>query len=169
MDQKVLISSYTRMMYFSYLSSISYVFALLGPVLASATMSVNLWLPFYLGLGLSIGAIPILLLVPKHTTPSRTDSRHREEPQLDTDETAPLIPASPDNPDQDGIATTSRYEPKFVQRLISEARKIFGRPNFPSLISIAVLLSVAGSSTSVYLLYLSKRYHRSFAEVPLFF
>jgi hypothetical protein len=46
-----------RTSYFAYISSLSYAFSLFGPILASTTMSLTLWLPFYLGTGLLIGAL----------------------------------------------------------------------------------------------------------------
>ena len=154
-----------RMIYFSYLSSISYAFALLGPVLASATMSLTLWLPFYLGLGLSLSALPILLLLPRQSTQPRDHSQPCEQPPNDTDEIAPLIS---DISDQDEIAATSKHRMGIVHRLVSEVKTVCERPNFLKLIAIGMLLSIAGSGTAIYLLYLSKRYHRTFIEVRCF-
>src|SRR6478735_8557406 len=56
-----------RAIYFGYMSSVSYVVALLGPALASATMSLSLSLPFWLGISLLLLAVPTIQRLPSPT------------------------------------------------------------------------------------------------------
>jgi MFS family permease len=49
---------------FAYTGSVNYVAILTGPALGAATMSLNIWLPFIIGLGLLVVAIPLTYYLP---------------------------------------------------------------------------------------------------------
>ena len=153
-----------RMSYFAYVSSLSYVFALLGPIIASATMSRDLWLPFYLGIGLLVGALPIVMFLPR---PATEDDRQRflNASVDDATEQTPLIA----DPSSQASDVGQKDNPSILQKLVGEVRVIrsliLGRPNFQQLIIITILLAIASSNTSVLVLYLSKRYNRTFESV----
>ncbi|KXJ89329.1 hypothetical protein Micbo1qcDRAFT_235174 [Microdochium bolleyi] len=83
----------SRATLFGYMSSITYVTNLLGPGLASATMSGVLWLPFVIGICLLLLAIPTTALLPEPEPKAARQTRHGR--QDDTDERQPFLPSSP--------------------------------------------------------------------------
>lgn len=153
-----------RTSYFAYVSSLSYVFSLFGPILASTTMSLNLWLPFYLGIGLLIGALPIIAFLPQPAL-HRTSANEATE---DATEETPLVHESIS---QDEPADTPRARPSITKRIFLELKDILylviGRPNFQQLLVTVLILGIASSNIGVLVLYISKRYGRTFAEVSI--
>ncbi|KAF2175188.1 major facilitator superfamily transporter [Zopfia rhizophila CBS 207.26] len=152
----------TRTSYFAYVSSLSYIFSLFGPILASTTMSLNLWLPFYLGIGLLIGAFPIIAFLPQPALHGTSAN----EPTVDATEETPLVNESMS---QDESADTPRVDSSITKGILLELKGILclvtGRPNFQLLLVTVLVLGIANSNTSVLVLYISKRYGRTFAEV----
>ncbi|KAF2476451.1 uncharacterized protein BDR25DRAFT_277581 [Lindgomyces ingoldianus] len=154
-----------RASYFSYISSISYVVAFIGPSLASFTMSQNLWLPFWLSISLLVVAAPTIKMLPETkrrpsapTTPTTTADHVAEA--------GPLLGKPSPSP--------SRYYNAFETgpggfRSISHAarklgRLIAGRKNFQVLLVSFFLTALASSDTKLLVQYISKRYEWTFAE-----
>ena len=127
-------------------------------------MSLNLWLPFYLGIGLLIGVLPIIAFLPQPAL-HRTSAN---EPTEDATEETPLVNESMS---QDESADTPRARPSIMKRILLELKDILylviGRPNFQQLLVTVLILGIASSNTGVLVLYISKRYGRTFAEVSI--
>lgn len=133
------------------MSSISYIVALLGPALASATMSVLLWLPFWIGICLLLLAIPTISSLPSE--PSSPGSRAYEEfPSL----------LQSTRGDRDSDLTlflgTKRRLRAFCSFLVSHPR------NFGLLLATFFLTSLASSDTKLLAQYISIRYRWTFAS-----
>ncbi|TLD15199.1 hypothetical protein PspLS_10764 [Pyricularia sp. CBS 133598] len=138
-----------RASYFGYMSSITYVVALVGPAFASATMSLNLWLPFIIGISLLFLASRVIPLIP--------DSRHDQRQE----ESLANIP-------------TSSY-PKFqgtqpaIQAIVHRLNFLYtfvaSRPrNFAFLLVSMFLTSLASADTKLLVQYISQRYTWSFSS-----
>lgn len=140
-----------RASYFGYMSSISYVVNLLGPALASGSMTVLLWLPFYIGIGLLAIAIPVISMLPDHgASSSRRDEQ--AEPLL----SSPLLKAQ----DSEHSALQS-----VVNRFRTLKTVLASHPrNFSLLLVCFLLASLASSDTKLLVQYISKRYHWTFAS-----
>lgn len=156
----------TRIKYFAYMSSMSYVFSLLGPVIASVTMSVNVWLPFYLGLGLLGCALPLTAIL---SSPPKAHYNN-ETPAIDSNgdltEAAPLIQEA----NEEGAPEAKPPSgPNIVWRVLPEMKEtlqfILGKRNLQQILIVVLLLGLAKSSMEILVVYLSKRYDRTFAEV----
>jgi hypothetical protein len=137
-----------RAAYFGYMSSISYVVALLGPALASATMSIMLWLPFWIGIALLLSCLPIIALLPNAGDGSLL--RAREAPS------SPLLKA-----------TESRRT--LLRSIAKRFSRLFGiitthSRNFTLLLFSFFLTSLASSDTKLLPQYISKRYEWLFAS-----
>lgn len=139
-----------RASYFGYMSSISYIVNLLGPALASASMTVLLWLPFYIGIALLTIAIPVISMLPDHgASSSRRDEQ--TEPLL----SSPLLKAQ----DSEHTALQS-----VVDRFRTLRTVLASHPrNFSLLLVCFHLASLASSDTKLLVQYISKRYHWTFA------
>lgn len=139
-----------RASYFGYMSSISYVVNLLGPALASASMTILLWLPFWIGITLLMIAVPIISLLPDHTTAAdRRDEQSR--PLL----SSPLLKA------QDPRPTVLQ---SVMGRFRALRAALASHPrNFSLLLACFLLASLASSDTKLLVQYISKRYRWTFA------
>ncbi|KAJ3544260.1 hypothetical protein NM208_g3150 [Fusarium decemcellulare] len=142
-----------RAIYFGYMSSVSYVVALLGPALASSTMTVSLWLPFWLGLLLLSVAVPTIYRLPSkgyHSDESRSPDEQRE----------PLL-SSPRLKAQDHHKSLLRSTAERLQTIhvivTTHSR------NFTLLLFSFMLTSLASSDTKLLVQYISGRYHWTFA------
>ncbi|KAJ9157593.1 Major facilitator superfamily transporter [Pleurostoma richardsiae] len=144
-----------RATYFGYMSSISYVVGLLGPALASATMTLLLWLPFWIGILLLLLAVPAITLLPS----TRTTSRNGSEPN---DEQARPLLSSPLLKAQDTEGSLLR---SVAGRFGTLHSIITSHPrNFSLLLLSFLLTSLASSDTKLLVQYISKRYHWTFAS-----
>ncbi|KAF5715954.1 hypothetical protein FMUND_6599 [Fusarium mundagurra] len=144
-----------RAIYFGYMSSVSYVVALLGPALASSTMSLSLWLPFWLGIFLLSLAIPAIQMLPKQgNTDIGTDGDDESQHE-------PLL-SSP------RIKAQSHHEPllqSVIDRLQTIKTIIVSHPkNFSLLLFSFMLTSLASSDTKLLVQYISARYKWTFAS-----
>ena len=140
-----------RASYFGYMSSISYVVNLLGPALASGSMTVLLWLPFYIGIALLAIAIPVISMLPDHgATSSRQDEQ--AEPLL----SSPLLKAQ--DSEQSALQSVVKRFRTLKTVLASHPR------NFSLLLVCFLLASLASSDTKLLVQYISKRYHWTFAS-----
>ncbi|KAF5981103.1 hypothetical protein FCOIX_4442 [Fusarium coicis] len=144
-----------RAIYFGYMSSVSYVVALLGPALASSTMTVSLWLPFWLGMFLLSLAIPTIQMLPtQNHANERTDGDDESQHE-------PLL-SSP------RIKAQSHHEPliqSVIGRLHTIKTIIVRHPkNFSLLLFSFLLTSLASSDTKLLVQYISARYKWTFAS-----
>ncbi|KAI3401099.1 hypothetical protein diail_244 [Diaporthe ilicicola] len=140
-----------RASYFGYMSSISYVVNLLGPALASASMTLLLWLPFWIGITLLIIAIPIISMLPDHnTTSDRRDEQ--SQPLL----SSPLLKAQDPGP----TILQSVVDRFHVLRAVLASHP----RNFSLLLACFLLASLASSDTKLLVQYISKRYQWTFAS-----
>ncbi|KAF4967047.1 hypothetical protein FSARC_5338 [Fusarium sarcochroum] len=154
-----LISSLTedhvqRAIYFGYMSSVSYVVALLGPALASSTMSLSLWLPFWLGILLLLLAVPTIHMLPSSKQLNGKDivDEEQREPLL----SSPLLKAQDDQ--------KSLFH-SVAERLETIKTIVVSHPrNFTLLLFSFALTSLASSDTKLLVQYISGRYHWAFAS-----
>ncbi|ORY67034.1 major facilitator superfamily transporter [Pseudomassariella vexata] len=145
-----------RATYFGWMSSVSYVVALAGPALASASMTVLLWLPFWLGITLLLLAIPTILLLPSDSGVLNSS------PSTSGDEDShPLISSSiltAQSSDQTILRSISKRIEALRSILSSQPR------NLNLLLIFFLLTSLASSDTKLLAQYISKRYHWPFAS-----
>ncbi|KAL6916459.1 hypothetical protein FSST1_007954 [Fusarium sambucinum] len=143
-----------RAIYFGYMSSVSYVVALLGPALASATMSLSLLLPFWLGILLLLFAIPAIRMLPSPLNMNKSvddPDEEQHEPLL----SSPRLKAQED--------AQSVFH-SVVQRLETIRNIVTRHPkNFTLLLFSFVLTSLASSDTKLLVQYISARYKWTFA------
>jgi hypothetical protein len=129
-------------------------------------MSLNLWLPFHLGLGLLIGALPLIAFLPLPTPHSTSANEPTEGTAEDATEETPLINESMS---QDESTDSPRVRQSIVEGILSGSKDILhlvtGRLSFQLLLLAMLILGMANSNTSILVLYISKRYSRTFAEV----
>lgn len=143
-----------RATYFGYMSSTSYIVALLGPGLASATMSALLWLPFCIGIVLLLVATRAISALPSDTPSSSMagDIEDHRRPLL----SSPILKA------QDSEQTLLH---SILQRVGVIKTIISSHPrNFTLLLISFFLSSLASSDTKLLVQYISKRYHWTFAS-----
>lgn len=164
---RVLLILTTRASYFSYISSVSYVVAFMGPSLASFTMSQSLWLPFWIGIALLLAAIPTIYLLPE--TKSHP-SKYSPEPDPAAPEADPLLGQRPSSPIRYPNASEADKRPsdRIIQTVITLIRPIIGRRNFQLLLASFLLTALASSDTKLLVQYISKRYKWTFAQVNKF-
>jgi hypothetical protein len=142
-----------RASYFGYMSSITYVVNLLGPALASASMTLLLWLPFWIGIALLAAAVPIISVLPDHNITTKEDQRDEQSQPLLS---SPLLKAQDSRP---SIlhSVISRFH-ALRTALASHPR------NFSLLLACFLLASLASSDTKLLVQYISKRYRWTFAS-----
>ncbi|KAI8675930.1 hypothetical protein NCS57_00495800 [Fusarium keratoplasticum] len=143
-----------RAIYFGYMSSVSYVVALLGPALASSTMTLSLWLPFWLGIFLLLLAIPTIYLLPSHGDSAegrQSPDEEQREPLL----SSPLLKAQDDRKSL-FHSTTDRLQT--IYTIVTSHPR-----NFTLLLISFMLTSLASSDTKLLVQYISGRYHWTFA------
>ncbi|KAJ4387670.1 hypothetical protein N0V93_008267 [Gnomoniopsis smithogilvyi] len=141
-----------RASYFGYMSSISYVVNLLGPALASLSMTVMLWLPFWIGTSLLLAAVPVIRMLPDLISSSR-DRDEQAQPLL----SSPLLKAQDANERSLLNSVIERFG-TLKQALASHSR------NFTLMLVCFLLTSLASSDTKLLVQYISKRYHWNFAS-----
>ncbi|KAI2471068.1 major facilitator superfamily transporter [Annulohypoxylon bovei var. microspora] len=141
-----------RATYFSWTNAISYVVTFVGPGLAGATMTLNLFLPLLIGICLLLLAIPTISLLadPTHSPPVSEDEQRR-----------PLI-SSPTLKAQS--SETSLLKP-IIKRFHTLHSIVRSHPRNLSLLLISFFLtSLASSDTTLLAQFISKRYHWEFAS-----
>lgn len=142
-----------RASYFGYMSSITYVVNLLGPALASASMTLLLWLPFWIGITLLGVAIPMISMLPgRDTAKNQRRGDEQSQPLL----SSPLLKA------QDSRPTILHSA---VNRFNALRAALASHPwNFSLLLACFLLASLASSDTKLLVQYISKRYQWTFAS-----
>lgn len=140
-----------RASYFGYMSSISYVVNLLGPALASFSMTILLWLPFWIGIALLLTAAVVIRTLPDHTLAFRHQDE-QTEPLL----SSPLLKARDADPSlMHSVAERFRT----LRALLNSHSR-----NFTLMLICFLLASLASSDTKLLVQYISKRYHWTFAS-----
>lgn len=144
--------------YFGWMSSISYVVALLGPALASTAMTALLWLPFWIGLALLSLAIPVILVLPDHPH----ESNHRSAARRRMDEQSRPLISSPVLKAQQADESILR---SIIGRFDTLRSILSSHPRNMTFLFISFFLtSLASSDTKLLAQYISKRYHWTFAS-----
>ncbi|KAK6078445.1 major facilitator superfamily transporter [Seiridium cupressi] len=146
-----------RATYFGWMSSISYVVALLGLTLASATMSILLWLPFLIGIMLLLLAAPTILLLPDHPEAGNADSSHAEA----SEQSRPLI----SSPLLKAQGTERSVLHSIFERIGTLKSLLASHTRNLMLLFVSFFLaSLASSDSKLLAQYISKRYHWTFAS-----
>lgn len=140
-----------RASYFAYMSSTAYVVNLLGPALASLSMTVLLWLPFWIGIALLLVAVPVIRILPDHTS-SLQYSDEQSQPLL----SSPLLKAQDANP---SLLYSVRERFRKLRAVLAGNSR-----NFSLMLICFLLTSLASSDTKLLVQYISKRYHWTFAS-----
>lgn len=140
-----------RASYFGYMSSISYIVNLLGPALASGSMTVLLWLPFYIGIALLVLTIPVIFKLPDHVA-----STARRDEQAEPLLSSPLLKAQ--DSEVSALQSVANRFRTLRTVLASHPR------NFTLLLVCFLLASLASSDTKLLVQYISRRYHWTFAS-----
>lgn len=145
-----------RATYFSWANAVTYVVTFVGPGLAGATMTLNLLLPFWIGICLLLLAIPTISLLadPTHVAPGSEEEEEREQLR-------PLI-SSPTLKAQS--ANTSILKP-VVERIRTLHSIVRSHPRNLSLLLFSFFLtSLASSDTKLLAQYISVRYNWDFSS-----
>lgn len=142
-----------RASYFGYMSSVSYVVNLLGPALASLSMTAFLWLPFWLAIALLVMAVPVIRMLPDEVSPSSSATRKRDEEQTQPLLSSPLLKA------QDHSSSYSSLLTSVWERFRTLRAVVANHPrNFTLMLACFLLASLASSDTKLLVQYISKRY-----------
>lgn len=139
------------------MSSVTYVVALLGPALAAASMTVLLWLPFWLGIILLLFAVPAISRLPNHASAGRSSTTSFQG----SGQTEPLL-SSPVLKAQGSETTMTKAvidRLKMLRAILASHTR-----NLTLLFVCFFLSSLASSDTKLLPQYISKRYHWSFAS-----
>ncbi|KAL5117670.1 hypothetical protein ACEQ8H_004418 [Pleosporales sp. CAS-2024a] len=157
-----------RASYFSYISSTSYVVSFLGPSLAASTMSISLWLPFWINILLLSCAIPVISRLPSMRRTAKLRCLASDESVYGTraEEAESLLEEHDEFPNllsnaferHTSIWQTMLSAIKTLQRLVA------GRRNFQVLLVSFWLTALASSDTKLLVQYISKRYEWTFAQ-----
>lgn len=139
-----------RASYFGYMSSTTYVVNLLGPALASLSMTIRLWLPFWIGVALLLVAVLIIRMLPDHASSRRRDEQ--SQPLL----SSPLLKAQDAN---DSLLHSVMGRFRTLKLVLASHSR-----NFSLMLICFLLTSLASSDTKLLVQYISKRYHWTFAS-----
>jgi hypothetical protein len=165
---------------FGYFRSAGQITRLLAPALAAVTMSVNLWLPFWIGVGLYGIALPAVNLLPdtrKHSL--KAAPQGHGEVIIHPDETQSLLPTM--NFPVESSIRKSLNERSNLQELAtkgwnqarSELRdyiKLFQSSRNVSLsLLIFLVTSLSDNNLNVLLQYVSKRYDWTISQAAYLF
>ena len=150
-----------RATYFGYMSSVSYVVALLGPALASASMTLVLWLPFLIGILLLLFAVPTISLLPTPGAYAVSGDVPEAEGGYESEQTRPLLssPLLKARDSRTSLLTSVAKQFRMLHAIV------MSHPwNFSLLLISFLLTSLASSDTKLLVQYISKRYHWAFAS-----
>ncbi|KAH8895927.1 hypothetical protein GQ53DRAFT_743880 [Thozetella sp. PMI_491] len=146
----------TRATYFAQMSAVTAIFSLqLGPAIASATMSVLLWLPFLIGMVLLVIAVPLVTMLP-----ARPGEHHESEGRA-SERRALLSAQHSDDPPSHGPLSES-----IAAQFLSLKTIVATHPrNFSLLLCSFFLTALASSDTKLLPQYISKRYGWRFVSI----
>jgi MFS family permease len=152
-----------RTQLFAYTSSVGYVTTLTAPALAAYTMSINLWIPFGVGLSLLVFALPIASILPGKNLASIIQA---PQSQI-AEESAPLIVGN-EARGESIPACNSTQHISFYSRGLNHVttllHSVLDRQRFQLLVGIFFLASFASSNSPLLVQYISKRYHWTFSQ-----
>ncbi|KAL2255071.1 hypothetical protein VTK26DRAFT_4198 [Humicola hyalothermophila] len=145
-----------RATFFGYATAVTSIFSSqLGPAAASATMTMLLWLPLWIGIILLFLTIPVVSALPRavahHRLASDTEEGDTASPLISTP--ARAFPSLDHKP-----STASRF--RSVLAILTNPSR-----NFLLLLTCFFLASLASSDTKLLPLYISTRYHWRFSSV----
>lgn len=151
-----------RAIYFGYMSSVTYVVNLLGPALASITMSILLWFPFCIGvllLGVAASAVSKL-----PSSPGDEGYMPSPSPSSDPEEQRQHLLSSPVLKAREYINDASIW--RSVGDHVRELLNIISTHprNFSLLLLGFFFTSLASSDTKLLVQYISAKYHWAFAS-----
>ncbi len=133
-------------------------------------MSLNLWLPFWINIGLLACAVPTIMLLPitiKPTVIGSTAALSEHASPTDIEEAGPLLAGSDEHISR--YANAFEKPHGFVRECTQAARRLVslikGRRNFQVLLCSFFLTALASSDTKLLVQYISKRYEWTFAQV----
>ncbi|KAI1364021.1 hypothetical protein F5Y08DRAFT_340101 [Xylaria arbuscula] len=138
-----------RAIYFSRMTALTSVIGFLSPAIASAAMTINLSLPFWLGTIFLFLALPIVLLLPVESSIHDETSEARR----------PLI----SSPTLKAQASRTSLVASVVDRAHSLVSAV-GNLQLALLLLSMFLSSLASADTKLLAQYISKRYHWTFAS-----
>ncbi|KAI8627463.1 hypothetical protein F5Y19DRAFT_166636 [Xylariaceae sp. FL1651] len=139
----------TQNIYFSRMAALTSVIGFLSPAIAAATMSIQLSLPFWLGIILLLAAIPIISLLPTRGDVLEDTSEARR----------PLI----SSPTLKAQASRASLLTLVVDRIHLLASSV-GNLQLALLLLSMFLTSLASADTKLLAQYISTRYHWTFAS-----
>lgn len=133
-------------------------------------MSWNIWLPFWINLGLLACAIAVVMLLHETHKPSLGKAvPSRRSADTDIEEADPLLAESERSPSR--YASAFQKPQGFAQETTHAAQKlkglVQGRRDFQVLLCSFFLTALASSDTKLLVQYISKRYEWTFAQVSL--
>ncbi|KAI0003523.1 MFS general substrate transporter [Xylariaceae sp. FL0662B] len=141
-----------RATYFSWANAVSYVVTFVGPALAGASMTLNLLLPFWIGLCLLLLAFPIIALLAEPTKHPRVSEDEQRQPLISS-------------PNLKAQRTGNSLMTPIVERARTLHAIVRSHPRNLVLLLISFFLtSLASSDTKLLAQYISKRYHWPFAS-----
>ncbi|PSR90884.1 major facilitator superfamily domain-containing protein [Coniella lustricola] len=141
-----------RASYFGYMSAISYVVNLLGPALASISMTAFLGLPFAVGIFLLLIAATVVRLVPDRNVTANKSSDEQAQPLL----SSPILKAQQERP---SLARSVLERFSALKKALQNHSR-----NFTLMLTTFLLTSLASSDTKLLVQYISKRYKWTFAS-----
>jgi Major Facilitator Superfamily len=148
---------------FAYTSSVSYITTLTAPALAAYTMSLNIWLPFGIGLFLLLIALPIIKALPS----KRLDTTSYKSHSRSSDEQSPLLRSATVERNDESIVEQENELP-YVSRAYFHVKDLLGsllaRPKLVILVGVFFLSSSASSNSPLLPQYISKRYGWKFSQ-----
>jgi len=159
-----------RATFFGQMNAISSVFAYqLGPALASASMSVSLWLPFWFGIILLVLAVPVVSVLDLGF-PGKQSRKHqdiqRDVEHEEGTEGAPLLSQATPDTKQHHSFEISEFTQSIRKRFYALTEIVTSYPlNFTLLLAGFFLTSLASSDTKLLTQYISKRYQWKFTSV----
>lgn len=130
-------------------------------------MSLNLWLPFWINIGLLLCAVPTIKMLPGAKSSHAPPAAGYEEMGGTADEAGPLLAGRDPSPGR--YANAFETKPGIFQSIVHAVRKLVrlvtGRRNFQVLLCSFFLTALASSDTKLLVQYISKRYEWTFAQV----
>ncbi|KAI0377186.1 major facilitator superfamily transporter [Hypomontagnella monticulosa] len=142
-----------RATYFSWANAVTYVVTFVGPGLAGATMTLNLLLPFWIGICLLLLAVPTISLLGDPTHGLSAPEDEQRQPLI----SSPILKAR------------SSFNNSILKPVVERVRALHSivrsHPRNLSLLLFSFFLtSLASSDTKLLAQYISKRYHWEFAS-----
>lgn len=169
---------------FGYYRSAGQVTRLLTPVLAAYTMTINLWLPFWIGVGVYLVALPVVMLLPdtrKHYT-SSAGPRSLDVPfapgerqsLLHSDERAEDVvlndPERSTSPKRSGFTGQLKRGISQVKIELHDYLKLFrSSRNIALCLLIFLVTSLSDNNLNVLLQYVSNRYGWTISQAAYLF